>query len=646
MMEDSSVYATASDFSWLFPRILNGIGACVNFARPTLIAAVFGLTTFPAYSQTFRASLSEDYTIASDRTVTVRSHREYTPLVRSIVQPLSQISLPINGNQTFELVDAYTKKANGDIVKVEPSDLVVQKGAVGQAQSFVDVTIHQISFRSVTPGDTVVLDTKYVEKDHYIPANYSKYIGAYSSNSHLEYDIKVHVSDGVPFYYSSDSGFHLQQTRTEGARTYNWTGQFDLGAASEKNRANLRDSTPSIYFGTFKNFEELGNVYANAISDRLKVTPEIQKLADQITTGKTSARDKVQAVFDWTSSHIHYVGIYFGSGGYIPNEPSTIIARGFGDCKDHAILMNVLLAAVGIESQEVLITQEPSYTLPPTAIVGAFNHLIVYVPSLDLFADPTDPYSNLGALPDVDAGKPVLLVSKGKSKVASTPKVGTDGNTAKIDTRIDLDADLVATGITTTEATGEFAELLRQFTAKYEMAGEDQAISAITDNGGYNSHPTDVSIEAPSSLDHRQLYKVVVKWKSDGPVRLLKDGWLPPAGMTPLNVQRDSFVPVSQDEKRKFPVTCRPGQLTLDGTVNLPAGIKPKYIAPPISFVSPLMKYFSGWMYADNTMTRHISIIAETPGRYCSAADANALIDAARSVSNREDIIFRFSRED
>ena len=626
--------------------IFSRAGARENFPRLALIAAVITLTACPAHSQTFRASLSEDYTIASDRTVTLRSHREYTPLVQSLVQPLSQMSMPVKGNQTFEIVDAYTKKANGEIIKVEQSDVVVQKGAVGQAQSFVDLTIHQIPFRSVTPGDTIVLDVKYVEKDHYIPANYSKSIGAYSPNSHLEYDIKVHVSDDVPFYYSSDSGYQLQQSTAEGARTYHWTGQFDQRTPTEKNGANLRDFTPSIYFGTFKNFEELGDVYANAIADRLKVTPEIQKLADQITAGKTSARDKAQAIFDWTSTHIHYVGIYFGNGGFIPNEPSTIIARGFGDCKDHAILMNILLAAVGIESQQVLITQEPFYTLPPTAVVGAFNHLIVYIPSLDLFADPTDPYSNLGALPDVDAGKPVVLVSQGKSKVASTPKAGVDGNTAKIETRINLDADLVATGITTTEATGEFAELLRQFVAKYEVGGQDAAISAIADESGHNAHPTDVSIEAPSSLDHRPLYKVVVKWKSDGPIQLLKDGWLPPAGMTPLNVQRDLFVALSQDEKRKFPVVCRPGQLTLDGTVNLPAGIKPRNIQAPISFVSSLMKYFSGWMYTDNVMTRHISIMSDTPGRSCPVADANALIDAARSVFNREDIIFRFSRQD
>ena len=230
--------------------------------------------------------------------------------------------------------------------------------------------------------------------------------------------------------------------------------------------------------------------------------------------------------------------------------------------------------------------------------------------------------------------------------MAVTPNASVDGNTAKIDTRITLDADLVASGITTTEASGEFAEQLREFVAKYEVAGQDAAITAMVSDSGHNSHPTDVHIEAPSSLHHRSLYKIVVKWKSDGPIGLLKNGWLPPAGMTPLNVQRDSFVMLSQDEKRKFPVMCRPGQLTLDGTVNLPAGIKPTDVPPPISFVTPLMKYFSGWMYVDDAMTRHINIISETSARSCSVADANVLVDAARSVSNREDIIFRFSRED
>ncbi|MCL2716379.1 MAG: DUF3857 domain-containing transglutaminase family protein [Alphaproteobacteria bacterium] len=613
---------------------------------PVLVAAVLPLLAGHARGETLRASLTEDYTIAPDRSVSWRTHREYTPLVRSLVEQVSQLTLHVHGNQTLEILDAHTRKANGDIVRVEPGDIVVQNGAVGQAQSYGDLKIHKISFRGVGVGDTVVLEARYTEKEHYIPGHFTRQTGSYPSNFHLDYDLTVHVSAGVPFFYSADSGFRLEQNSADGTRTYRWTAQFDPRAALEKNMVNARDVTPEVNFGTFGSFEELGNVYAGAVADRLRVTPEIGKLASEIAAGKESQRDKAQAIFDWITSHIHYVGIYFGNGGYIPNEPSTIIARGFGDCKDHATIMNVLLAAVGIESQPVLITQEAEYSLPQTAVLSAFNHMIVYIPGLDVFADPTDPTSNLGALPGADAGKPVLLLSPGKSRIRATPQAGTDGNTAAIETRLDLAPDLTLHGTTTTEATGEFAEIMRDFVAAYERDGLDNTVLGMLDSGGHRTHPIEVSIDAPSSLDHRSRYRITVKWKSDGPIELLKEGWLPPPGLTPLTVDRDSFVPLAQDSKRKFPLFCRPGKMTLDTTVKLPSGIKPARILPPVSLVTPLMQYFSGWAHDDGGMTRHVSILSRPPGRVCPPPDANALLEAARAAYNREDIIFRFSREE
>jgi len=80
--------------------------------------------------------------------------------------------------------------------------------------------------------------------------------------------------------------------------------------------------------------------------------------------------------------------------------------------------------------------------------------------------------------------------------------------------------------------------------------------------------------------------------------------------------------------------------------VKLPAGIKPLHIEPPVSLQSPLMRYFSGWMFDESELTRHVSIIAQMPGRACAPADANALLETAHAAYNREDIIFRFSRQD
>jgi hypothetical protein len=66
----------------------------------------------------------------------------------------------------------------------------------------------------------------------------------------------------------------------------------------------------------------------------------------------------------------------------------------------------------------------------PTPQVGAFNHVIVYLPELDLYADPTAAVSFIGHLPRADRGKPVLRVSKHQVTRARTPIGTADDNTA------------------------------------------------------------------------------------------------------------------------------------------------------------------------------------------------------------------------
>src|SRR5262249_4441653 len=76
-----------------------------------------------------------------------------------------------------------------------------------------------------------------------------------------------------------------------------------------------------------------------------------------------------------------------------------------------ATLMSALLAAKGIASEYALINTAPVYQLDATPQVASFNHVILYLPEFDLYADPTAAVSFVGRLPRVDRGKPVLRAS-------------------------------------------------------------------------------------------------------------------------------------------------------------------------------------------------------------------------------------------
>lgn len=77
------------------------------------------------------------------------------------------------GNETLEILEAYTRKADGRVVPVDQSQIATQDGAVGPYSSLVDIKVKQIPFRDLGVGDTWVLSYRITEKDHFFPGQFS-----------------------------------------------------------------------------------------------------------------------------------------------------------------------------------------------------------------------------------------------------------------------------------------------------------------------------------------------------------------------------------------------------------------------------------------------------------------------------------------
>jgi transglutaminase-like putative cysteine protease len=86
---------------------------------------------------------------------------------------------------------------------------------------------------------------------------------------------------------------------------------------------------------------------------------------------------------------VTYGGNCVGIGALVPCELNAVLDNRMGDCKDHATLMQALLAARGIDSQQVLVNAGNLYRLFELLVVAQVNHVINYVPELKLFMDAT-----------------------------------------------------------------------------------------------------------------------------------------------------------------------------------------------------------------------------------------------------------------
>jgi hypothetical protein len=158
---------------------------------------------------------------------------------------------------------------------------------------------------------------------------------------------------------------------------------------------------------------------------------------------RKDTRAVVRALYDFVVSQTRYVALEFGIHGYQPYRVDRVLARRFGDCKDKASLLHVMLAEAGVDSRLVLLRMRHLGKLAEEpASLAAFNHAIVYVPALDTYLDGTAEFHGARELPAVDRVANVLVVDpSGKSQYLTTPDARADDNVTTLNLQIALRED-------------------------------------------------------------------------------------------------------------------------------------------------------------------------------------------------------------
>jgi hypothetical protein len=213
-----------------------------------------------------------------------------------------------------------------------------------------------------------------------------------------------------------------------------------------------------VVITSFPNFQALGEAYWSVSKDKIEVTPEIKRIADEATKSLNDKRQQAAALYDWVVNNVRYVAIELGRGGYVPHSAAAILANRYGDCKDYAVILCSLLAAKGIESFPVLINSGESDWLPKVAAPEAFNHAIVWIPGLQLYLDSSTGYTPFGILPLGDRARMALLAGSG-SKLIAMPASDPEANAINTTVEMTVQPDGNVEGKSSSELSG-FAEVV------------------------------------------------------------------------------------------------------------------------------------------------------------------------------------------
>jgi hypothetical protein len=262
-------------------------------------------------------------------------------------------------------------------------------------------------------------------------------------------DVSIEINAPAAMNLKHQSYFLTEQkpVNINGKQTFRWTYRNkapENWTPADKGISVVGDD-PSLYISTFKGYQEITEAYGARATPKAAVNDRVKQLASEIVSDRSTPETQAHALYDWVTKNISYGGNCIGIGAVVPRDLNVVLDNKLGDCKDHATLLQALLAARGIESEQALINSGSLYQLPSVPVVSAVNHVINFIPKLNLFLDSTSSYTPFGMLPVGLGEKPVLLVSHYREG-QKTPSTAQYGHEQIMRTDIRINADGSAKG--------------------------------------------------------------------------------------------------------------------------------------------------------------------------------------------------------
>jgi transglutaminase-like putative cysteine protease len=526
--------------------------------------------------------------------------------------------------EVVEVIAAYTTTRDGTRIDVKPDAIRTQQSpeSVG-APMFEDEQVKKIVFPGVEVGSIVTYKTRRTLHTALFPG----YVSAsfyFSDDRTIEsVHVTVHAPPGMNLLVDVaglDGG--ATATNAEGEQTWTWSIEGRQARPFEMGSPDRFDHSPRVVVSSFPNYQAVGAAYLERARPKAAITPAIQALAEQITSGMTGHRAQAEALYRWVSTNIRYVAIHLGFGSVVPHAAEDTLNARYGDCKDHVTLLEALLKAKGIDSSPVLVNGTRRYSLPTASDpLAVFDHAITYLPEFGLFVDSTSGMGMFGTLPFQELGKPALIVDDGAGRATITrlPMSNPAGDGMMVQTTIKVDDQGTAKGSSIVKTSGAY-DLIARSVFTMVAPGDVPVMAArmLATNGQIGSG--DFAHDDVRDLDHAFQYSMhfvlpdYAHLPGPGAMRV-------PAGLATFNgisATFDLFGPTT----RELPLTFFSRHVIERTDIQIPSGLKIESLPNPVRITSSFGSYTSTYekdrenIVVTRTLDLDVPNVLVTPQQY------------------------------
>jgi len=360
---------------------------------------------------------------------------------------------------------------------------------------------------------------------------------------------------------------------------------------------------------TFSDWRQMGNWYLELTRARKEASPEIKQKVAALTANAGTSPDKMRAIALFLQKDVRYVAIELGIGGWQPHPATEVFTHRYGDCKDKATLMGVMLQQIGVESYYMLINVERGSVTPQVpAYAYAFNHVILAIklpagladnslfatlphPRLGklLFFDPTDELTPFGQLSGPLQANYGLLVTPEGGELIELPWEPAAMNSIQRSGKLALDRMGTLKGTVEEIRRGDRASEQREYlTTATREADRIKFIETLLSHSLGTFQLTKATMSNLQNTDQPFAYNY----------SLVAPYYAKPAGnlllVRPRVVGIESRGFLETKEPRHFPVEFRgPRQDTDVFEISLPEGYKVDDLPPPVNLDYSFASYHS-----------------------------------------------------
>jgi transglutaminase-like putative cysteine protease len=504
------------------------------------------------------ADLTSDATIETTRTLLTAAGVQAGQRAAMTYDPVTE---------SLDVEEAWVETAGGSRVRVAADQILTRPSAAAEgAPGFVGTRTTTVLFPQLDAGARTYVRWRLTSRTP--PSLGFSYL--YEPELALpagEVLVRIEHPASVAIRHAERGGFRAEESgegarRVLTARLENWPG-----ARREPSMVAAADVVPSFVASTSESWESIGAEFHAAVEPKVRVTPEIQALADRIADG-LQGRDAAVAIHRWVARNVRYVAVWLGSdSGWVPHPSDEVLRRGYGDCKDQVVLLLAMLRARGIEAEPVLVAWNRSWRELGVPTPLQFGHCMAYLPEFDTWSNPVNPFADLGVLGQELSGKFVVRATP-EGRTARTPEGDAQRNAYRVEHDVELTADGAFVGRTTMLVEGRPAMRLRALLAgdaAPDALAED--LLARTPEGGFgrieSSDPTDLAVPLRCNG----------VWRAGGVSVSGADAWFTtPVGTDVLSPQRArEFL---SHAERRFPVVIGAVRVSWRYAIRVPAGRK------------------------------------------------------------------------